>query len=160
MIRDLGPTEGGLSTAQRILIDRTTTFLGVVRLIEEYVREKGVFANPGGFLNPALSQHYLSWNRAITNNLALLGIDKRKADEALDLRAYAERTYGVGGASQGGDVSKAGEGEKRLLARPGRESQGKDKASRVRTEDGGQVQDEGAEAGLAREGDAEGGGDE
>jgi len=46
LIRDLGPTEEDLTTAQKVLIDRLVNYLGIVRLIEEYVKERGIFQNP------------------------------------------------------------------------------------------------------------------
>jgi len=42
LIQDLGPSENDLSTAQIVLIDRVTTKLGVIRCIEEHVRENSV----------------------------------------------------------------------------------------------------------------------
>lgn len=80
-IRDLGPTEADLTTSQKILVDRAVTFLGAIRLVEEYLKERGLFENPGGFLNAHLAQHYLAWNRALVDALRLLGIDKRKTKE-------------------------------------------------------------------------------
>ena len=83
LIRDLGPTEEDLTAAQRILLDRVITNLGIVRLIEEYVKEKGIFQNPGGFLNPALATHYIAYNNSIRLNLQALGINKRVGDKIL-----------------------------------------------------------------------------
>jgi len=45
LIRDLGPKEENLTTAQLVLIDRVITKLGIIRLIEEHVKEKGIFKN-------------------------------------------------------------------------------------------------------------------
>jgi hypothetical protein len=42
LIRDLGPTEEELTAAQIILIDRVITKLGVIRCIEEHIRENSV----------------------------------------------------------------------------------------------------------------------
>jgi hypothetical protein len=80
LIHDLAKSEEELSTAQRILIDRVVTFLGVVRLMEEHAKEKGIFSNSQGRLNPALGVHYLAFNRNIKEILALLGIERRQVD--------------------------------------------------------------------------------
>jgi len=82
-IRDIGPTEADLTTSQRVLIDRAVTFLGAIRLVEEHLKERGLFENPGGFLNAHLTQHYLAWNRALVECLRLLGIDKKQAANAI-----------------------------------------------------------------------------
>lgn len=42
LILDMGPTENDLSTAQIVLIDRITTKLGVIRCVEEHIRENSV----------------------------------------------------------------------------------------------------------------------
>ena len=44
IIQDLGPTEHNLSTAQLVMIDRVTTKLGVIRCVEEHIRENSVMA--------------------------------------------------------------------------------------------------------------------
>jgi len=89
LVRDIAITEEGLTTAQRILVDRTVTFLGVIRLIEEWVREHGVLDEKGG-LSPSLSAHYLAFNRNVKEYLVLLGIDTRRTADALDLGRYLE----------------------------------------------------------------------
>lgn len=163
LIHDLATAEEDLSMAQRVLIDRVITFLGVVRLIEEHARERGILDSRGQ-LTSGLTVHYLSFNRHIKDCLALLGIEKRKVDEPLDLGRYlaekdAEKAKAEA-AGQGDGVSKAGEGEKSPLERPGRKGQGKDKASRARVKGGGQASGEGVGTEPAREGNLEGGGDE
>jgi len=82
LIQDLAPREENLSTAQRVMIDRVITFLGVVRLIEEHAREHGILDSKGE-LTSGLTAHYLSFNRHIKDCLALLGIEKRRAEEVL-----------------------------------------------------------------------------
>ena len=88
LVLDVSGREEDLTTAQRILIDRVVTFLGVVRLMEEHAKEKGIFSNSQGMLNPALGVHYLAFNRNIKEILALLGIDKRAGAKVLDLADY------------------------------------------------------------------------
>jgi len=94
LIRDLGPTEENLTAAQIIIIDRVVTKLGVIRCIEEHIRENSVMV--GHNLAPSLSASYLAYNNSVRLDLQALGIDKRKADEALDLGTYVEERYGKG----------------------------------------------------------------
>lgn len=42
LISDLGPSENDLTTAQRVIVDRIISKLGVIRCIEEYIRENSV----------------------------------------------------------------------------------------------------------------------
>jgi len=87
LIHDLAASEKDLSTAQKVLIDRAITFLGVVRLIEEHARQHGVL-DARGRLSSGLTGHYLSFNRHIKEILAILGIDKRKSEEVLSPLEY------------------------------------------------------------------------
>jgi len=103
LIGDLGPTEEDLTTAQKVMVDRVVNYLGIVRLIEEYVKEKGIFQNPGGFLNPALSQNYLAYCGHIQRALVALGIDKRQVEHVKGFDGYIEAVR----------VKERGEGEKR-----------------------------------------------
>jgi hypothetical protein len=81
LIKDLGPTEDDLTAAQIIIIDRIISKLGVVRCIEEYIRENTVMT--GARLSPSLRESYLAYNNSIRLDLQALGIDKRKADDVL-----------------------------------------------------------------------------
>jgi len=111
LIQDLGPEEENLTAAQIILIDRVVTKLGVIRCIEEYIREHTVME--GKRLSPSLRESYLSYNNSIRLDLAALGIDKKRAEE-FDGEAYIARTYGdkdkdeidAPGASQGEKTGK------------------------------------------------------
>ena len=80
LVRDLGPSENELSTAQIILIDRITTKLGVIRCVEEHIRENSVMA--GDDLAPSLKASYLAYNNSLRLDLQTLGID-RKAEVIL-----------------------------------------------------------------------------
>jgi hypothetical protein len=91
MIKDLGPTETDLSAAQIILIDRAISKIGILRCIEEHVREEGVMS--GKLLAPSLRASYLGYSNSLRLDLQTLGIDKRKADEALDLGKYISEHY-------------------------------------------------------------------
>lgn len=78
LIRDLGPTEEDLTTAQLLLVNRIVTLAGVIRLIEEKAREDGIFK--GEDLAPSLRQSFISYNNTLRLNLRELGIDKRVGD--------------------------------------------------------------------------------
>lgn len=78
LIRDLGPTEQDLTTAQLLLVNRIVTLAGVIRLIEEKAREDGIFK--GDDLTPSLRQSYISYNNTVRLTLRELGIDKRVGD--------------------------------------------------------------------------------
>jgi hypothetical protein len=90
LIRDLGPTEEDLSAAQIILIDRVVTKLGVIRCIEEYIRENTVME--GDRLAPSLRESYLHYNESIRRDLMALGI-QRKESESFDLAEYVRKKY-------------------------------------------------------------------
>ena len=78
LIEDLGG-EQALSTGELVLIDRSISLLGVLRCIEEFVREQGVFK--GDELQPSLGKHYISFTNSLKQILALLGLKKQSIDE-------------------------------------------------------------------------------
>ncbi len=90
LIHDLAASEEDLSTGQKVLIDRVTTSLGVVRLIEEHAREHGILDSNGN-VTAGLTGHYLSFNRYIKEALALLGIDKRDHEKVLTIGELGEK---------------------------------------------------------------------
>jgi hypothetical protein len=92
LIRDLGPAEEDLSAAQIIIVDRIVSKLGIVRCIEEYIRENSVMV--GSNLAPSLRASYLAYNNSIRLDLIALGIEKRKGDEGPDLITYVKEKYG------------------------------------------------------------------
>jgi hypothetical protein len=75
LIQDLGPTENDLSTARIVLIDRITTKLGVIRCVEEHIRENSVMA--GEDLAPSLKASYLAYNNSLRLDLQALGLEKK-----------------------------------------------------------------------------------
>ncbi|KKM99934.1 hypothetical protein LCGC14_1142900 [marine sediment metagenome] len=81
MIKDIGPEEKDLTTAQIILVDRLISLLGVIRLIEEKAKEDGVFR--GRDLIPSLKASYIAYNNTVRLTLEKLGIDKRMGDRVL-----------------------------------------------------------------------------
>ena len=91
LIEDLGG-EQALSTGELVLIDRCISLLGVLRCIEEFVREQGVFK--GDELQPSLGKHYISFTNSLKQILALLGLRKQDIDELSPLeyiKQYDER---------------------------------------------------------------------
>ncbi|MGB7296820.1 MAG: hypothetical protein WBC70_14640 [Candidatus Aminicenantales bacterium] len=130
LIHDLAASEEDLSTAQRVLIDRVVTFVGVVRLIEEHAREHGLLDSSGKLKSGIGTGHYLSFNRFIKEALALLGIERRELEPEMDLaeivreideksaleKAEREavgqgRETGEGETDSGADVEGEGQGE-------------------------------------------------
>ena len=92
LVKDLGPNEDDLTTAQAIIIDRIVSKLGVIRCIEEHIRENSVMI--GHNLAPSLRASYLAYNNSVRLDLQVLGINSKKADDALDIQAYVKEKYG------------------------------------------------------------------
>jgi hypothetical protein len=88
LVCDLGPTENDLTTAQIILIDRIVTKLGVIRCIEEHIRENSVMI--GDDLAPSLKASYLAYNNSLRLDLQALGFGK-KAESILTPYELIER---------------------------------------------------------------------
>ncbi len=93
LIRDLGPTEIDLTVAKIILIDRTVTKLGVIRCIEEHIRENSVMVGDDN-LAPSLKATYLAFDNSLRLALQALGIKSKKAEGIMDLGRYVEEKYG------------------------------------------------------------------
>lgn len=89
LIGDLGPTEQDLTAAQIIIIDRIVSKLGVIRCIEEHIKEKAVMV--GDNLAPALRASYLAYNNSVRLDLRELGIDKRVGDRVLTPLEYIKQ---------------------------------------------------------------------
>lgn len=79
LVSDLGPKEEDLTAAERILIDRIITKIGVCRCIEKYVSRLGIF-DKAGRLRGALKHNYLAYDNSITRALSALGIHTRKEE--------------------------------------------------------------------------------
>ena len=86
LIEDLG---GYLSTQETILVDRCISLLGVIRCIEEYSKEQGVFNN--GKIQPALGKHYISFTNSLKQILSLLGIESRAEDKVLTMAELTKK---------------------------------------------------------------------
>jgi hypothetical protein len=100
LVKDVAGSEDQLSEQQRIIIDRIISRLSICRLIEVYIEKYGAFRRDQlkRFqvleLEPALGQNYLAFSNSIDRALIALGLDKKKADVALDLGRYVEAKYG------------------------------------------------------------------
>jgi hypothetical protein len=81
LVCDLGPTENDLTTAQIILIDRVVTKLGVIRCVEEHIRENSVMV--GQDLAPSLKASYLAYNNSLRLDLQALGLDRKDSELVL-----------------------------------------------------------------------------
>ena len=81
LIRDLGPAESDLTAAERIVLDRAISKLGVIRMIEEYCSENGIFEN--GQLRSVLSADYVRFCDSLRRDLLTLGIGHRAMDRIL-----------------------------------------------------------------------------
>lgn len=92
MVNDLAKSEEDLSTGQIILIDRVISMLGVVRCLEEYIREHTVMK--GEELSPSLKSSYLSYNNSIRLNLQTLGIERKVANGKTALEDYITEISG------------------------------------------------------------------
>ena len=88
LVRDVAGREEDLSTAQRVIIDRTMGLLSVLRCIEESLSEQGIMR--GSVLAPILRENYLSYQNAVRLNLAALGINRREGDKVIDLDQYVK----------------------------------------------------------------------
>jgi len=100
LIRDYGPTEGDLSTAQLVMIDRIITALGVCRCIEEKAREDGVFHlvfdakgtdAKGKILKGSLGDRYIAFQNTIRLNLKELNnLAKREDTKTIDVTSIIQ----------------------------------------------------------------------
>jgi len=129
LVRDVAGSEDALSEQQRIMIDRIVSRLSICRLIECYIEKYGAFRQDRIRkdkvleLEPALGINYLAFSNSIDRALIALGLNRKKANEALDLGQYIEEKYGKkkearakatgqGKASEGGEGDDQGEIEK------------------------------------------------
>jgi len=94
LIEDLGGTQN-LTAAKEILIKSTLQAFGVILLAAAYSERHSIFREDrmreGTLeLQPVFSNQYLAFMNTIRQNLALLGLERQKADEILDLKRYLE----------------------------------------------------------------------
>jgi hypothetical protein len=107
LIRDVAGSEEALSEGQKILIDRIISKLAILRLIEIYIERYGPFnrqklKQKTLELEPVLGESFLAFSNSIRASLVVLGVDRRKFDEAIDITAYIKEK----------DAEKAAEAKK------------------------------------------------
>jgi hypothetical protein len=110
LIEDLGGRDH-VSVAQMLMIDRVIQGLGVLKLIERFIAEKGLLGQDrvAAFLLHDLSARYLSWDRKVTNHLQALGLDRKRIEdrpltiEALEVMVQKEFESGDGEEAPGPD---------------------------------------------------------
>jgi len=158
LISDLGPTEKDLTTGQAILIDRVIGKLGVLRCIEEHVREKGVLK--GEELRGLLGKNYLGWANSLRLDLLALGISEKNGGRILspleiaaEIDAEKEAvTCGPGIAQAGRSVASQGDGTGREAGDPGGNGQGGEKRAPGLNGEGRSQDDEAKDQGPAEGG--------
>jgi hypothetical protein len=109
LVRDLGPAEADLTTAQLALVNHVISKIAITRLIEERLAEVGIF-DAAGELDPALGKFFLAASNSLRLDLMALGIDKRRGVEIIDLGRYiaeSERS-GPGSGGDGANPESAG----------------------------------------------------
>jgi hypothetical protein len=100
LINDLGGAEG-LTAAREILIKGTIQALGVLLLAGAYTQKYSILrpdqARRGILeLQPVLGHQFIAFQNSLRQNLVVLGLDRKKADDALDLGRYLKEHYGDG----------------------------------------------------------------
>ena len=102
MEKNLIELQGGpekLTAAKEILIKATIEAYGVLLLASIYCKREGII-RPDMLkkgiveLQPVLGRQFLAFLNTLRQNLLALGLDSKKADEALDLKTYVAETYG------------------------------------------------------------------
>lgn len=86
---------GKLTAAQEVLIKSTIEGYGVVLLASIYCKDAGILRpdkKKKGIieLQPVLGKQFLAFMNTIRQNLLALGLDKKNADDVLDLQTYME----------------------------------------------------------------------
>lgn len=107
LIEDLGGDER-ITTAQRVLVDRAICALGVVSLVEKFIRDKGYLIGDRipAFLLHDLSHRFLSWDRKLEATLVNLGLERKKVhDEPLTIQAIHDLID-----AEGSDPEESGSG--------------------------------------------------
>ena len=118
LIHDLGPREEDLTAAQRMILDRAISKLCVIRCLEEWVREEGVFK--GNELTPVLARNYISYCESLRRDLITLGVDRRKIDEIrhpLEIAAEIDAAKANSGKEAGEEENASQTGEEAAQSR-------------------------------------------
>ena len=82
-VKELAGSEDTLTAAQRTLLDRATSILGVCRCIEHYIHEVGAMQKDK--LTPVLANNYITYVNSLKRILETLGIEKKVHDETPSL---------------------------------------------------------------------------
>jgi hypothetical protein len=93
LIQDRAKDETELSGAELSLINIAIGKLGVLRCIEEFVRERGVMTPEGELASP-LKTSYLAFANSYRRDLEALGIEK-KEDDGFDVVKYARESPSI-----------------------------------------------------------------
>ncbi|MBN2243108.1 MAG: hypothetical protein JW793_10490 [Acidobacteria bacterium] len=85
----------GATAAKEILIKSTVEAFGVILLAAMFCKREGVIrpdlARHGVIeLQPVLGKQFLAFLNSIRQNLVALGLDRKKADDVLDLGRYLD----------------------------------------------------------------------
>jgi hypothetical protein len=90
LIRDRAKSEGDLSAAEIILIDKSIALLQITWSIEAFIRKNGVMK--GGRIREVLLSygHFVNSLRLIFREI---GISKKAQEDALDLKTYIAKNY-------------------------------------------------------------------
>lgn len=110
MERILIDDQGGSSEitgAKEILIKGTVEAFGVFFLAIMYCKKEGILRPDlleKGIvsLQPVLGNQFIAFMNTIRQNLVALGLEKKKADEVLDLKKYIKEKYGKNNKEQTG----------------------------------------------------------
>ncbi len=96
---------GTMTAAKQILIKSTVEAFGVVLLASVYCKDAGILRpdkrkNGVIELQPVLGNQFLAFMNTIRQNLIALGLDKKEAEEVLDLDTYIKQRDAEEKASQ------------------------------------------------------------
>jgi len=143
LVRDVAGSEDRLSEQQRLLIDGIVSKRAVCRLIEVYVEKCGLFRRDSLEgkrvleLEPALGVNYLAFSNSIDRALQALGLDKKQADDILDLGKYIEQKD-----QEEAKAKAKGRGKAETKAQDGRvDRQGEDADARGQGTETGEIDD-------------------
>jgi len=96
---------GSMTAAKQILIKSTIEAYGVILLASVYCKDAGILRpdkKEQGIieLQPVLGNQFLAFMNTIRQNLIALGLDKKEAEEVMDLETYIKQRDAEDKASQ------------------------------------------------------------
>lgn len=94
-----------ITAAQEVLIKSTIEAYGVILLASVYCKDAGILRpdkqKQGVIeLQPVLSKQFLAFMNTVRQNLLALGLDKKEAEDVLDLESYIKQRDAEEQASQ------------------------------------------------------------